>query len=388
MKLEARDARIILSSLMINSFPEEVLNSKPESMDPVTENCYHKAKEVITEIFKFQCKDETSISHLQCVDKVRIIEDFIRSFKGWQVQDRKEVMESLKVYYEEWLRSKHVVCQSSMNEAQRVMVLNTMNQSLEQTKTKMYKLVGKEEADDICEEIEANIDEKEIEQKMEKNISTPQIVKNDNNQNHVLSTSEKLRAYGIPSKLRTGRFNSSMCHNQETTEKEKENEKEKSDNQWINLDVIMQEEGSKKYWIDFEFEIAARKFHRLFELLNELLSRIKAIAPETSHSLLDDIMDVSFIQHTIEHGTLDATQFYSVFNAIWEILKSLHAAVNDKQWIEWHDTIVQDMAATDATWSKLLPAIFNRFLMKLDEIEQAIEQHQSILKQESKFKHK
>jgi len=107
---------------------------------------------------------------LQCVDKVRIIEDFIRSFKGWQVQDRKEVMESLKVYYEEWLRSKHVMCQSSMNEAQRVMVLNTMNNSLEQTKTKMYKLVGKEEADDICEEIEANIDEKEIEQKMEEKI--------------------------------------------------------------------------------------------------------------------------------------------------------------------------------------------------------------------------
>jgi len=212
-----------------------------------------------------------------------------------------------------------------------------------------------------------------------------------------LSTSEKLRAYGIPSKLRTGRLNSSMCHNQDhknenstnstMTQKEKE-EKEKSDNQWINLDVIMKEEGSKKYWIDFEFEIAARKFHRLFELLNELLSRIKAIAPETSHRLLDDIMDVSFIQHTIEHGTLDATQFYSVFNAIWEILKSLHAAVHDKQWIEWHDTIVQDMAATDATWSKLLPAIFNRFLMKLDEIEQAIEQHQSILKQDSKFKHK
>jgi len=148
----------------------------------------------------------------------------------------------------------------------------------------------------------------------------------------------------------------------------------------------MQEESNKKYWSDFEQEISSGKYHRLFDLLNELLSRIKSIAPNSTHDLLEDIMDVSFINQTIEHGTLDATHFYSIFNAIWDILKSLHAASKDKEWIEWHDKIVEDMSAGDATWAKLLPNIFNQFLIKLDQIEQAIQHFQPLLKENSKFK--
>ncbi|ETO14555.1 ATP-dependent DNA helicase RecQ family protein [Reticulomyxa filosa] len=425
LKSETRDARVILSSLMINSFPQEVLDTRTDSMNPVSENCYQKAQEVVTEIFQYYPNNEEKIFRLQCVDKVKIIEDFMKAFKAWQIQDCKEVMGSLKVYYEEWLRSKLVISQSSMNEAQRTTILETMDKSLKETKIKMSKLIGSEEANVVCKEIEANVERTEQESKIIRENSNNNNNNNDNNNNdnnnndnnnnndktyRELSTSEKLRAYGIPSKLRTGRLNSQnnntdfpcdqekVENNNTIGQEEKHNDQDFVKKQWINLDTIIQEEGNKKYWKDFEVEIVEGKFHRLFELLNELLTRIKAIAPNSSHDLLDDIIDVSFIHHTIEHGTLGicvctllfcfyATQFYSIFNAIWDILKSLHAPAKDKQWIEWHDKIVQDMNATDATWSKLLPAIFNQFLIKLDEIEESIQQCQSFLKQNSKFRH-
>ena len=38
---------------------------------------------------------------------------------------------------------------------------------------------------------------------------------------------------------------------------------------------MIAQESAKKYWSDFGKEIEAGKFHRLFELLSELLSRLK-----------------------------------------------------------------------------------------------------------------
>ena len=140
----------------------------------------------------------------------------------------------------------------------------------------------------------------------------------------------------------------------------------------LNLDKIIAEVSAKKYWDDFAEQIEQKNFKRLFELLGELLERIKKISPKKDHKSLDDLIDVSFIEQTIANGLLDAKGFYGIFLGIHLQLKSLHAPINDKIWDDWHDKIVQDMGKQDQSWSKLLPVVFNKFLMKVDEIEDQV----------------
>ena len=69
---------------------------------------------------------------------------------------------------------------------------------------------------------------------------------------------------------------------------------------------------------------------------------------------------------------VDSNGFYGIFRGIWQQLRSLHAPAGDSAWDAWHDKILQDMSATDATWAKLLSQVFNTFLLKVDEIEDQI----------------
>ena len=96
------------------------------------------------------------------------------------------------------------------------------------------------------------------------------------------------------------------------------------------------------------------------------------MSPQKEHKHLDDLMDVDFIQQTIEHGTIDANAFYGIFVGIYEQIKSLHAPSEDKPWKEWHDAIVGEFGSDNATWGTLLSRVFNMFLMKMDRIEDQV----------------
>jgi len=172
-------------------------------------------------------------------------------------------------------------------------------------------------------------------------------------------------------------------NNNNNEDNNNDNEDNDENSKWINIDKIIEEEGCKKYWKDFEKEITENNYNRLFELLNELLLRIKKILSPRYHSWLNDILNISFIQNS----TLDANEFFSIFHSIWDIIKSLHSPDQDQSWIQWHNQIVQDIAATDATWSKLLPNIFNHFFIALDRIQHSIHLSQPFLKQDSLLKH-
>ena len=220
---------------------------------------------------------------------------------------------------------------------------------------------------------------------------------------------EKLRARGVPVNMKTGRnlsghgsnvnsysnspFSNGSSNgrnfNYYSDSEEKKSDKENDDasnsnsnsnlnsrfvteingNKFLNLDAIIMEEASKKYWLDFEKEIENENWSRLFSLLTEILQRVKKLSPKKDGKMLDDMLDVSFIQQTIENGLIDANGFYGIFFGIWKQLKSLHAPARDDSWNEWHDKILKDMSKADATWAKLLSSVFNTFLIKIDEIE-------------------
>jgi hypothetical protein len=295
-----------------------------------------------------------------------------------------------------------------MNQLQLDAVLASVDASIVNTRLKIVRLVGPDEADNICAGIDKAIRSEEprihsprqsvsdSEHEIESaaglhGAPTPTPTPDDSfvidEGLRTETAEEKLRRYGVPAKLRSGIAaplpsavaSSSGSHVTPSDTDEK---------LLIDLDQIVAEESSRKYWTDFSHEIEAGKFYRLFEILSEMLDRLKHVSPDADAAYLDELIDVDFMKQSIEEGMIDAVTFYGIFDALWTQMNRLHAPVFDKAWKEWHDSVVESMSLSDTTWTNLLPDVLNKLLIKLDEIEDAIRSLKSLLKPSSKHKHK
>jgi hypothetical protein len=153
----------------------------------------------------------------------------------------------------------------------------------------------------------------------------------------------------------------------------------------INLEQIMMEMGSKKYWEDFGAELRQLppKYDRIATILNEIRDRLKQLVSSRSdiQAGIDRSMDVDFIRQMIEFGSFDTESFFRVFDVIWTHLKQFGAAAAEQEWEEWKIMIMTKAQDGTATYDVLLPEIFNRFLRQLDLIEDATHRYRAMMAQ-------
>ena len=384
--IHMKKARLILSSLMIHKFPLDVLDvADIKDLDPSSEACYQSAIKMIDCIIKTPINDNNgsnNLGKLQCDDLLKCVNQFIDNFNLWKNKDLEKVLDSVINYYSQWMKSYKILNKSSMNEAQKKIILNTLVMNMNKTQTRIAKLVGIDKAKKICQEIKDKINSEPD------HVPTPKNNQNTSNQQQneekkeekEETLKEKLAKKGVPMNIKSGRnlmkenpkIKSEKIQNE--TDDENKYIKDVNGQKMLDLDMIIMEEASKKYWSDFTKEIENNNYSRLFELLSELLERLKKLSPEKEHKHLDDLMDVKFIQQTIENGMIDAKGFYAIFYGIWNQIKSIQAQNEDKEWQLWHDYIMKQFGSENenATWGTLLSQVFNVFLRKIDRIEDQI----------------
>ena len=290
--------------------------------------------------------NNTNQTKFDCEQAFKAINNFFGAFKNWQTQDKTKILESVLNFYEQWRRSYAVLQVSSMNEAQREGILKVMSKNIENCKKKIKSLVDNNESKmtELCANIDAKLEReaaeaaaakaKETEASSQTSANNEVSTNTSNNDVTMASASntntnntnsngnksvgpsveEQLRARGVPVNMKTGKNLVGNGKNENWDEKQsKDNEAnddskymttDENGNKVLNLDAIIMEEASKNYWLDFEKEIEKENWSRLFELLSELLERIKKLSPKKDHKMLDDIIDVSFIQQTITHGLI------------------------------------------------------------------------------------
>eukprot|EP01084_Bolivina_argentea_P104915 187827_1 len=306
---------------------------------------------------------------LECDDLLNKINKFEKSFMDWKNKDLEKVLESIVSYYTQWMKSYKILSKSSMNEAQKKIILNTLIETMNKTQKRIAKLVGINKAMQICQQIKDKVNSEP-----DHCIQTQQKPNTNHEEKKEESIEEQLAKKGVPMNIQSGTNLLKQIPKANNNNNENENEKyikEIDGKKVLDLDMIIMEEASKKYWNEFENEISDNNFSRLFELLSELLQRLKKLSPNKQHSHLDDLMDINFIQKTIENG-IDAKGFYGIFYGIWEQIKSLHSPNEDNEWQLWHDYIIKQFGSDDATWACLLSDVFNVFLRKMDKIEDQI----------------
>jgi hypothetical protein len=146
----------------------------------------------------------------------------------------------------------------------------------------------------------------------------------------------------------------------------------------LDLDKIIQEAGAEQYWKNFEHELSSTppQFHRVILLLSEIRERLLKLVPNSTElqQRIQESIDVDFIQELITRNAFDGMMFVQVFENIWSTIRSMQAEADDEKWMVWKDeTFAALVNEEEATWAKILPNIFNKFLIQLDRIEEQVE---------------
>merc|ERR1719361_477792 len=269
-----------------------------------------------------------------------------------------------------------------MNEERKKVILNTLIDNMNRAQLKIAKLVGNARAKTICQEIKDRVNAEPDPETQRPERSTPineEEEEKKETEHEPPTLEQKLAAKGVPINIRSGRSMVRDVPKSPTTNQGQDASggdgkylEEVNGQKVLNLDKIIMEEASKNYWNEFSKQIEGNSYSRLFDLLTELLERLKKMSPSKEHKHLDDLMDVEFIEKTISNGSIDANAFYGIFAGIWGQIKSLHAPTEDKAWQQWHDQIVGEFGSDNATWGTLLSQVFNMFLMKMDRIEDQV----------------
>lgn len=151
----------------------------------------------------------------------------------------------------------------------------------------------------------------------------------------------------------------------------------------IDLDQIVEEIGSRRYWDEFAEELRHQPptYNRVNTLLVEIRDRLKQLIPNRSdlHGDIDRAIDVDFIRQRIAFGSFDGAEFLSVFEVIWTQLKTFGSASAEPEWIEWRDQILARAHSGQVGYDMLLPEIFNRFLLQLDRIEDQTQRYREMM---------
>lgn len=147
----------------------------------------------------------------------------------------------------------------------------------------------------------------------------------------------------------------------------------------FDLDAMIQEVGSKKYWNEFADELRAGQYDRVIVLLVEIRDRLKQLIPSRSdmQAEIDRALDIDFIRQLIHFESFDGAAFFTVFDVIWGQLKMFGSAAAEAEWTEWRDKVLGQ--AQEATYDTLLPEIFNRFLRQLDIIEDQTQRYREMM---------
>jgi len=156
----------------------------------------------------------------------------------------------------------------------------------------------------------------------------------------------------------------------------------------INLEQIMLELGSKKYWEEFAEELrqSPPKYDRIAVLLTEIRDRLKQLIPNRSdmQAQLERSLDVDFIRQMIHFNSFDTESFFRVFEVIWTHIKNFGAASAEAEWEEWRQQIMTKAQSGSVTYDVLLPEIFNKFLRQLDLIEDATARYREMMAQQNR----
>tara|TARA_B110000971_G_scaffold146833_1_gene149974 strand:+ start:41 stop:1084 length:1044 start_codon:yes stop_codon:yes gene_type:complete len=127
----------------------------------------------------------------------------------------------------------------------------------------------------------------------------------------------------------------------------------------------------KAYWDIFTEDLERDDYSRLFIILNEIRTRLKALTPNRHdiHIEIDESIDVELYKQMITNRVFEPSDFMKLVEYLVMKIKQYIAPVHDTEINEW---IIQLYETITDKYSKTLPSFFEKYYSYLEITEKEI----------------
>jgi hypothetical protein len=123
------------------------------------------------------------------------------------------------------------------------------------------------------------------------------------------------------------------------------------------------------YWVFLAEEIKATKYTRFIKILEDIKQLICAVVPSRTdiHREVNEIVDIEYISHMIEHDAIEDTYIFNMVNFLFEKLEAFQAAANDEDCKQWKAGLMGELA-NNIHYYDFFPKFFRELIKRFESI--------------------
>lgn len=135
----------------------------------------------------------------------------------------------------------------------------------------------------------------------------------------------------------------------------------------------------KAYWDIFTHDLENDDYSRLYIILSEIRTRLKALTPTRTdiHLEIDETIDVDLYKQMITNGAFEPTDFMKLVDYLITKMKQYIAPIHDVEIDKW---VLQLYETIGDKYSKTLPSFFEKYYSYLEITEREINEFNKTMK--------
>ena len=123
------------------------------------------------------------------------------------------------------------------------------------------------------------------------------------------------------------------------------------------------------YWVFLAEEIKVEKYSRFLKILKDIKQLICALVPSRTdiHREVNEIVDIEYISHMIEHDAIEDKYIFNMINFLFEKLEAFQAAANDEDCKQWKAGLMEELA-NNIHYCDFFPKFFRELIKRFESI--------------------
>lgn len=142
---------------------------------------------------------------------------------------------------------------------------------------------------------------------------------------------------------------------------------------FIDIDKIIKEVGSKQFWnnVQIELESMPINWDTTLSIITEIRDRFIKIFPKMKKTYYK-LIDVPYINQMMNHNVFDNKELVILFSNIIECFIITQESNSDNELLKWKQQIITLFSMDNFIWTKEIPLLLNKLLVRLDILENHI----------------
>ena len=123
------------------------------------------------------------------------------------------------------------------------------------------------------------------------------------------------------------------------------------------------------YWVLLSEEIKENRYDRFQKILVDIKTLLCSVVPSRIdiHREVEEIIDIEYIQHMIDHDAIEDKYIFNMVNFLFEKLEAFQAAADDDNCKKWKAELMDELA-NNIHYYDFFPKFFRELIKRLESI--------------------